>query len=89
MALRRRQPAHARELTNGPGKLTQALGSPALITDATKGPDLYLEDYGLSRPHGRSPRSTWITPARGRQAMALLRAWNATYQSCRALKGPN
>jgi DNA-3-methyladenine glycosylase len=58
MALRRRQPAQARELTNGPGKLTQALG----ITGNDYGRDLcgpilYLEDCGIPRGRiGRSPR---------------------------------
>jgi DNA-3-methyladenine glycosylase len=56
MMQRRRKPAIARELTNGPGKLTQALG----ITGAEYGIDLcddvlFLED-GPCGPIGRSPR---------------------------------
>src|SRR5579875_1689027 len=35
MAQRRHKSPASRELTNGPGKLTQALASPATITDAT------------------------------------------------------
>jgi DNA-3-methyladenine glycosylase len=59
MALRRRKPVHARDLTNGPGKLTQALA----ITGADYGRDLcgpilYLEDSGMQR--GRIGRSTRI-----------------------------
>jgi DNA-3-methyladenine glycosylase len=58
MSRRRRQPEHSRELTNGPGKLTQALA----ITGDDYGRDLcgaklYLEDAGLPRGRiGRSPR---------------------------------
>jgi DNA-3-methyladenine glycosylase len=58
MARRRNQPSHSRELTNGPGKLTQALA----ITGDDYGRDLcgehlYLEDAGLPRGKiGRSPR---------------------------------
>jgi DNA-3-methyladenine glycosylase len=58
MARRRRQPAHSRELTNGPGKLTQALA----ITGDDYGRDLcgdflYLEDTGIPVGKiGRSPR---------------------------------
>jgi DNA-3-methyladenine glycosylase len=58
MALRRRKPVHARELTNGPGKLTQALA----ITGADygrdlRGPILYLEHSGTPRGGiGRSAR---------------------------------
>jgi DNA-3-methyladenine glycosylase len=58
MAQRRSRPAGARELTNGPGKLTQALA----ITGADYGRDLcgdelYLEDTGVARGKlGRSAR---------------------------------
>ena len=58
MALRRRKPADSRELTNGPGKLTQALA----ISGDDYGRDLcgevlYLEDASLPRGAiGRSPR---------------------------------
>jgi DNA-3-methyladenine glycosylase len=56
MTRRRGKPASARELTNGPGKLTQALG----ITGAEYGMDLcgdvlFLED-GSGGPIARSPR---------------------------------
>ncbi|MGA2409181.1 MAG: DNA-3-methyladenine glycosylase [Candidatus Binataceae bacterium] len=56
MAGRRRQPINARELANGPGKLTQALA----ITGSDYGrdlcgSDLFLED-GKAGPIGRSPR---------------------------------
>lgn len=59
MAERRRKPPHSRELTNGPGKLTQALA----ITGDDYGRDLcgehlYLEDTGL--PRGRIGRSARI-----------------------------
>ncbi len=58
MAARRRKPVQARELTNGPGKLTQAL---AITGDDYGrdlcGPMLYLEDSGMQRGKiGRSPR---------------------------------
>jgi DNA-3-methyladenine glycosylase len=58
MARRRRRPEAARELTNGPGKLAQALA----ITGADYGRDLcgdrlFLEDDGSWRGRiGRSPR---------------------------------
>jgi DNA-3-methyladenine glycosylase len=58
MARRRRMPLHSRELSNGPGKLTQALA----ITGEDYGrdlcgPELYLEDAGLPAGRiGRSPR---------------------------------
>jgi DNA-3-methyladenine glycosylase len=58
MARRRNKPATARELTNGPGKLTQALG----ITGADYardlcGDQLFLEDSAAIRIRvGRSPR---------------------------------
>jgi DNA-3-methyladenine glycosylase len=58
MAQRRKRPASARELTNGPGKLTHALG----ITGADYGRDLcgdriFLEDDGNGCGRiGRSPR---------------------------------
>lgn len=57
MALRRRRPATSRELTNGPGKLCQALA----ITGADYGRDLcddvlFLLDDGVRGPIGRSPR---------------------------------
>jgi DNA-3-methyladenine glycosylase len=59
MVRRRRKPADARELTNGPGKLTQALE----VTGADYGRDLcgrelYLEDAGL--PRGKIGRSARI-----------------------------
>ncbi len=59
MARRRNQPAGSRELTNGPGKLTQALA----ITGDDYGRDLcggelYLEDAGL--PAGKIGRSARI-----------------------------
>ena len=59
MARRRRKPAHSRELTNGPGKLTNALA----ITGADYGRDLcggqlYLEHSDV--PTGRIGRSTRI-----------------------------
>lgn len=59
MAQRRRKPAHSRELTNGPGKLTNALA----ITGADYGRDLcggqlYLEHSDV--PTGRIGRSTRI-----------------------------
>lgn len=57
MAQRRNKPATARELTNGPGKLTQALG----ISGADYGRDLcgdwlFLEDSVARIRIGRSPR---------------------------------
>jgi DNA-3-methyladenine glycosylase len=57
MVRRRRQPADSRELTNGPGKLTQALG----ITGADYGRDLcgdrlFLEDGDGAGRIGRSAR---------------------------------
>jgi DNA-3-methyladenine glycosylase len=57
MAARRRRPANSRELTNGPGKLTQALA----ITGAQYGADLcsdelFLEDLGRRPQVGRSAR---------------------------------
>ncbi len=59
MAQRRHKPPHSRELTNGPGKLTQALA----ITGDDYGRDLcgdvlYLEDAGM--PRGRIGRSARI-----------------------------
>src|SRR5262249_46535195 len=59
MARRRNKPQHSRELTNGPGKLTQALA----ITGDDYGRDLcgdrfYLEDAAL--PLGRIGRSARI-----------------------------
>ena len=59
MAHRRGKPPHSRELTNGPGKLTQALA----ITGAQYGCDLcgdrlFLEES--DRPAGRVGRSTRI-----------------------------
>ncbi len=59
MSQRRRRPAGSRELTNGPGKLTQALA----ITGSDYGRDLcdsrlYLETSAL--PLGRIGRSTRI-----------------------------
>lgn len=56
MALRRRQPINARELTNGPGKLTQAIAITG--SDYARdlcGGDLFLED-GKAGRIGRSPR---------------------------------
>ena len=74
MARRRRKPPDSRELTNGPGKLTNALA----ITGADYGRDLcggrlYLEHLEL-RPGGSAGRqgSTSITPAVGIKAMAIL-----------------
>ena len=59
MALRRHKSAHSRELTNGPGKLTQAL---AMTGDDygrdLSGERLYLEDADL--PRGRIGRSARI-----------------------------
>jgi DNA-3-methyladenine glycosylase len=58
MARRRNKPADSRELTNGPGKLTQAMA----ITGEDYGrdlcgPELYLEEDGLPAGKiGRSPR---------------------------------
>src|SRR5437868_6207504 len=58
MAHRRGKPAGSRELTNGPGKLTQALG----ITGALYGIDLCGDELFLEEPEyppdriGRSPR---------------------------------
>ena len=70
MAQRRRKPAHSRELTNGPGKLTNALA----ITGADYGRDLcggqlYLEHSDV--PAGESaarPGSMWTTPEPGPQS---------------------
>jgi DNA-3-methyladenine glycosylase len=58
MAARRHKRSDSRELTNGPGKLTQAM---AITGDDYGrdlcGPDLYLEDAGLRTGRiGRSPR---------------------------------
>jgi DNA-3-methyladenine glycosylase len=57
MARRRAKPANSRDLTNGPGKLTQALA----ITGDDYGRDLlsdelFLEDAAPVRRIGRSPR---------------------------------
>ena len=57
MAQRRNRPADSRELANGPGKLTQALG----INGAHYGADLcdgalFLEEGSRLAPIGRSPR---------------------------------
>jgi DNA-3-methyladenine glycosylase len=57
MAARRKRPANSRDLTNGPGKLTQALA----ITGVDYGRDLlgdrlFLEDALPVRRVGRSPR---------------------------------
>jgi DNA-3-methyladenine glycosylase len=57
MARRRHKPSNSRELTNGPGKLTQALA----IDGSDYGRDLcgnelFLEDWGITVPLGRSPR---------------------------------
>jgi DNA-3-methyladenine glycosylase len=59
MARRRGKPAASRELTNGPGKLTQALG----ITGALYGEDLCGEQLFLAEPEhppGRIGRSRRI-----------------------------
>jgi DNA-3-methyladenine glycosylase len=58
MAERRGKPPHSRELTNGPGKLTQALAiSGADYGRDLCGDDLYLEDTAIARGRiGRSQR---------------------------------
>ncbi len=73
MAQRRRKPPHSRDLTNGPGKLTQAL---AITGDDYGrdlcGEDLYLEDAGL--PRGKIGRSARINvDYAGRWAAKLWR----------------
>jgi DNA-3-methyladenine glycosylase len=56
MAARRRQLATARELTNGPGKLTQAMGiNRADYARDLCGDELFLEE-GSAGPVGRSAR---------------------------------
>jgi DNA-3-methyladenine glycosylase len=58
MAKRRSKPPHSRELTNGPGKLTQALGITGLDYGRDLcGAELFLEDHDRpSGPVSRSPR---------------------------------
>jgi DNA-3-methyladenine glycosylase len=65
MARRRGQPAASRELTNGPGKLTQALG----ITGELYGADLCSDHIFLENgePHGRIGRSVRINVAYARE----------------------
>ena len=58
MVSRRKQPAGSRELTNGPGKLTQALGITGSLYGADLcGDELFLEEGDrVPRPIGRSRR---------------------------------
>lgn len=62
MARRRGRPASARELTNGPGKLAQALAitgaqyAADLCNDGAGDDALYLEETGYRPVIGRSPR---------------------------------
>ncbi len=91
MALRRRKPVHARDLTNGPGKLTQALA----ITGADYGRDLcgpilYLEDSGMQARQNRllNANQRGLRRRSGpRSDGAFMSAATATYRCRRATEG--
>ena len=73
MLRRRGLPALARNLTAGPGLLTQALGlSPALSGLTLQGPELWMEDRGAAVPEAQVRRSPRVGLAYAGPAAAAL-----------------